>query len=405
MNAFIAYADANRLSGTGEPLDIIKRDDRYIVYHGSVALRTPGGNEFCFETERMACLMATDLMTGGDPHRLAAPLLFAFQRDVFDKEGDPLLGSWGRILSVDPFVTLKTTGSFGSKPYDPEHPLFPVAFIILSGLIRSVNGFVSSAMGEVVLEENDQHPFPALLRSGYSGLSPAEKVVVQALGGWHHSGVVMPFLLLSGFISPLEYTRGLVAMRIRQKEQAREILLDVARARDYLECLGQPAAMARHTALIIREGENETVEFKSTLRWDIRAGKTNPAVERACLKTIAAFLNSDGGTLLIGVRDDGSVEGIESDKFVNDDKFLLHLWTLIRTSMGTDVSPYIRTILEKTGERTVCVVQVIRSNRPVFLRQPGFDEEFFIRVGPSTNAMDISEALKYIADRFYTSTK
>jgi len=401
MDAFTLYAESYRLSVAGETLDIIKQDDRYIVYHGSEPLLTPRGSEFSFETERMACLVTTDLMTGGAPNRLAAPLLFAFQRDVFEKEGDPLIGSWDRILSADPFVTLKTTGNFGSKPYDPEHPHFPVAFIILSGLIRSVNGFVSSAMGEVILEENDQYPFPALLRSGYSRLESREKVVVQALGGLHQSGVVMPFLLLSGFISPLEYTRGLVALRISEKEKAREILLDVARARDYLECSGQPAAMARQTARIIREGESETVEFKSTLRWDIRAGKTNPAVERACLKTIAAFLNSDGGTLLIGVRDDGSVEGIESDKFVNDDKFLLHLWTLIRTSMGTDVSPYIRTTLEKTDERTVCIVQVSRSNRPVFLRQPGFDEEFYIRVGPSSNAMDISEALKYIKDRFY----
>ena len=152
--------------------------------------------------------------------------------------------------------------------------------------------------------------------------------------------------------------------------------------------------------MIIREGENDSIEFKSTLRWDIRAGKTNQAIERACLKTIAAFLNSAVGTLLIGVRDDGSTEGIESDKFVNDDKFLLHLWTLIRTCLGRDVSPYIRTILEKMDDKTVCMVQCRQSNRPVFLRQPGFDEDFYIRVGPSSNAMDISEALNYISDHF-----
>ncbi len=141
-------------------------------------------------------------------------------------------------------------------------------------------------------------------------------------------------------------------------------------------------------------------EFKSTLRWDIRAGKTNQAIEHAALKTIAAFLNSDGGNLLIGVRDDGSIEGIETDKFVNEDKFLLHLWTLIRTCMGRDVSPYVRTILEKQGDKTVCLVRCRPCNRPVFLRQAGFNEEFFIRVGPSSNALDISEALKYMTDRF-----
>jgi predicted HTH transcriptional regulator len=142
------------------------------------------------------------------------------------------------------------------------------------------------------------------------------------------------------------------------------------------------------------------IEFKSTLRWDIRAGKTNPAIEHSCLKTISAFLNSSGGTLLIGVRDDGSIEGIETDRLPNEDKFLLHLWTLIRNCLGKDFSPYIQTRLEKTCEKTVCIVSCLPSSRPAFLRQPGFDEEMYIRVGPSSNALSISEALRYIEDHF-----
>jgi hypothetical protein len=85
---------------------------------------------------------------------------------------------------------------------------------------------------------------------------------------------------------------------------------------------------------------------------------------------------------------------------VNEDKFLLHLWTLIRNCLGREVCPNIRTTLEKTEDKTICLVHCRRSSRPVFLRQPGFDEAFYIRVGPSSNAMDISEALKYIADNF-----
>jgi len=211
---------------------------------------------------------------------------------------------------------------------------------------------------------------------------------------------VLPMVLISGIISPMEYAKGLIALKIQMDKLMSDILLDVTYAQGYLECLDQKIELGRQVGLIIREGENDTIEFKSTLRWDIRAGKTNQAVERACLKTIAAFLNSIGGALLIGIRDDGSIEGIESDKFVNEDKFLLHLWTLIRTCLGRDVSSYIRTTLEKMDEKTVCMVQCQKSNRPVFLRQPGFDEAFYIRVGPSSNAMDISEALKYIADHF-----
>ncbi|MEI7983896.1 MAG: ATP-binding protein, partial [Bacteroidota bacterium] len=71
-----------------------------------------------------------------------------------------------------------------------------------------------------------------------------------------------------------------------------------------------------------------------------------------------------------------------------------------RTCLGRDVSPYLRSSLEKTENRTVCIVRCTPCNRPVFLRQPGFNEEFYIRVGPGSTALDVSEALKYVADRF-----
>ncbi|MCX6282906.1 MAG: hypothetical protein NTW31_01515, partial [Bacteroidetes bacterium] len=56
--------------------------------------------------------------------------------------------------------------------------------------------------------------------------------------------------------------------------------------------------------------------------------------------------------------------------------------------------------LETTEGKTVCSVKCSRSARPVFLRQPGFPEEFYIRVGPGTVALAVSEALKYIQDHF-----
>ncbi|MCD6174770.1 MAG: ATP-binding protein, partial [Planctomycetes bacterium] len=75
---------------------------------------------------------------------------------------------------------------------------------------------------------------------------------------------------------------------------------------------------------VIAAGENDGLEFKSTLRWNLRSNKPDKAMEIACLKTMAAFLNSEGGTLLVGVEDDGHILGIGADKFPNEDKFLLH---------------------------------------------------------------------------------
>jgi Putative DNA-binding domain len=82
----------------------------------------------------------------------------------------------------------------------------------------------------------------------------------------------------------------------------------------------------RNAEELIKRGESKTLEFKSTLRWNLKEDrKDDQGVTHAALKTIAAFLNTDGGDLLIGVADDGSIVGIERDKLENDDKFMRHL--------------------------------------------------------------------------------
>ena len=103
---------------------------------------------------------------------------------------------------------------------------------------------------------------------------------------------------------------------------------------------------------------------------------------------------------MIGVRDDGSIEGVETDGFPDEDRFSLHFWNLIKSSMGVDVSAYIRTGFERIDGGLVFSVQCAMSPKPVFLNQKGFDEEFYIRVGPSSAKLGIGEALKYIQGRF-----
>ena len=71
------------------------------------------------------------------------------------------------------------------------------------------------------------------------------------------------------------------------------------------------AALEQDVAALIAGGESGSVEFKSSLRWDLKKGERNRALEGVILKTLAGFMNSEGGTLLIGVADDGGVVGIE----------------------------------------------------------------------------------------------
>ena len=92
---------------------------------------------------------------------------------------------------------------------------------------------------------------------------------------------------------------------------------------------------------LIRKGESIQLEFKSTLRWNLHTDQKDPNMEYAVLKTIVAFLNSKGGTLIVGVADNGELVGISADHFPDEDKFKLHLTNLINKRIGKEFYSYI----------------------------------------------------------------
>lgn len=376
----------------------------FYIYTGTEPLLTPGGNLFSHPSEDFIRMIQTDLQLRDvlQSKNLSAPLLYAFKKDILDKGDDPFLSRWNKLLDGDPFVRVKLAPRSSGRAFGPDEPLFSFSFTTVAALTRIVNDFTGKVLSQTSLVEIDEHPFPAAMMLFYTGLSADQRVAIQALSDTHQSHIVLPLLLVAGEIDANTYAKGLIALRMQPDTQYPALLAEVAAVMSYLDTLVQRnnASQGKNMAALIAEGEGDSIEFKSTLRWDLRANKPNPAIERASLKTIAAFLNSSGGVLLIGVRDDGSIEGIESDKLANEDKFLLHLWMLIRNCIGKDFTPYIRTQLEKIDDKTVCMVSCAPAERPVFLKQPNFDEEMYIRVGPSSNAMTISEALRYTQDHF-----
>jgi len=403
MKTFRQYSDSFKINCDREILDFCTKDQDYCIFEGSKLLLTPGGNNYSHSSEILIRQLVTDmqLFSNETIKDFSFPLLFSFWKDTLMNGEDPFWEQWEEQLACDPFVLIKTGGKTAIQPFSPDDQLFTFAFVTLTGLLETVNSFAAKIMGEINMEENDLHPFPELLHHIYRQLTSNQKVSVNVLSSIHLSGIVLPILLVSDEINAVEYAKALISLKIQPKELLSEVLSGVGRVQAYLSLTLQKTTNDRLTKELIKDGEGALIEFKSTLRWDIRAGKTNPAIERSCLKTISAFLNSKGGTLLIGVRDDGSIEGIETDKFANEDKFLLHLWTLIRLCLGRDFSPFISSKLEKMEEKSVCVVSCRPSDRPVFLRQAGYDEEMYIRLGPSSNAMNISEALNYIENHFH----
>ncbi|MEP4946338.1 MAG: RNA-binding domain-containing protein [Flavobacteriaceae bacterium] len=150
---------------------------------------------------------------------------------------------------------------------------------------------------------------------------------------------------------------------------------------------------------IIQQGESRYIEFKSTLRFNLKANKNDANIELASLKTVAAFLNTAGGTLLIGVKDDGTIAGLEKDKFANDDKLLLHFTNLLRDKIGQQTLGFVHFETIEIDTKKILRVDVSRTNLPVFVSHQD-REYFFVRSGPSTLSLKLKEFYNYNQKHF-----
>src|SRR6266496_638743 len=88
------------------------------------------------------------------------------------------------------------------------------------------------------------------------------------------------------------------------------------------------------TAELATMPEGQTLEFKSSLRYDLKTGGVNKALEQVIVKSVAGLTNARGGVLLIGVADDGEIVGLEKDvqmlpKRQDVDGYENHLTTLL----------------------------------------------------------------------------
>lgn len=154
--------------------------------------------------------------------------------------------------------------------------------------------------------------------------------------------------------------------------------------------------------LLIARGEGERLEFKSSFRWDRRQDQVNRSLQQVVLKTIAGFLNHEGGTLLIGIEDDGSIAGIEADmqtlKHANRDGFERILMDLAKDGFGGHACALIHCRFHEVEGKTVCRVIVERSIDPVYLVEGGI-ARLMLRVGNSTRELDVREAQAHLRNR------
>ena len=163
------------------------------------------------------------------------------------------------------------------------------------------------------------------------------------------------------------------------------------------------AALDDDVRLQIARGESAVLEFKSTFRWDLRENRVNRALETVVLKTLAGYMNGQGGTLLIGVADDGSIVGLEHDysalKKRDRDGFEQALMALVASKLGADSCQCVQAVFHSVEGKDVCRTLVAGAHRPVYLRD-GETPKLYVRTGVSTRELNVQEAIDYTATRW-----
>lgn len=159
---------------------------------------------------------------------------------------------------------------------------------------------------------------------------------------------------------------------------------------------------------LIEEGESNELEFKSSLRWSYKEGTVNKKLEEVIVKSLAAFSNGEGGTLLIGVDDDAQVLGLEHDYSSlrgTKDEFELHLRNIINKAFGVSfATTNLHITFPSLEDQEICRIDIKEGKEPCYVtmtdRHGGKTEKFYVRSGNTSIELPLNEVAGYIQTRF-----
>jgi predicted HTH transcriptional regulator len=170
-----------------------------------------------------------------------------------------------------------------------------------------------------------------------------------------------------------------------------------------LRLVDAPAFEPKSAQNLITSGENQYVEFKSSLMWDYRRQTANKDLYEPVMKNIAAFMNTRGGAVLIGVGDEGAVLGLEPDlktlRKQDVDGFENVFNMAFNKMIGVEFRRYVDVGFPQIDGKTICVVTAQPSVHPAYLVHKG-TEKFYIRTGNSSQPLSVSKAAQYIQTHF-----
>lgn len=400
----------------------------YCVYIDNEVLRTPNGAPIYHKNDQPIRELTAELeyMDYLDVHKVSLYSLCCSQLDYVEKNPgsidkkdlrESLLNDYALQTCAGPEVIdqmkyMQVIVNF-LKEYGIKYPNLPQIPLGEAGLemagISESNNELDSELAAFYTLEGDKN-FDRLVDLFFRFIQEFDvyQRTVLNVSVTLLNSITLPIMLASQAISP----RELAAVYMFANAISDKVWGDSNRKEErdlYNEIQSAGECMHRYLALftptiskveqLIAQGESKQLEFKSTLRWNLKTNQKDVVIEHAVLKEIVAYLNSDGGTLLVGVQDDGSILGIQADQFPTDDKYLLHFSNIFNERIGKRYADFVHWELIPVEEKKILQVKCEKSPEAVFLKNNG-QEEFFIRTGPSTVQLSASQMLEYSKHHF-----
>jgi len=169
------------------------------------------------------------------------------------------------------------------------------------------------------------------------------------------------------------------------------------------------------TTSLIHGGETNNAEFKSTLRVNLHTGNHDDEMVHECMKNLAAFMNTKGGTLLIGVEDNQNVLGLDTDlklftqKKDKIDQFQLYLDDKLTTNFSSSCFSLLETKFVDIDNKKICKIIVKKSSKPRYYSvgpegsrtsKKLKTSKFYIRRNGGAITIEGQDQLDYINEHF-----
>ncbi|NVO14054.1 MAG: DUF262 domain-containing protein [Rhodoplanes sp.] len=306
-----------------------------------------------------------------------SPSLFAYQAALITLDAFALYSPIKIAALADPNLN-------GSKSAMEQHHLFPREFLKQQGVtdVKQINQIANFALIEwpknIDIGCDSPADYAPTLDKTFSAAQREQAYF------WH----ALPHLWWE-----MPYEAFLVERRVRMARVIQTAWKQLTG--DLPE--SEPSVLS--IADLIASGETDAVEFKSTLRTNLHTGLPDEKIHLAALKSIAGFLNAKGGTLLIGIADDGEALGLSNDAFPNEDKMGLHLVNLVKDRIGDVFLPYVHSHFDDYDGQRILAVRCEKGPKPAFVKD-GAAQRFFVRGGNATTELIGSSVMDYVKQRF-----